>query len=248
MYLSTTGLGLASASSQYQQDAAVGIVALTTGCVAADLGDRGACECACDKRRPHAPIELGQPWLRTNERAERTGRGRDHRPLASDLRHRCLVAEAAERGADTPERSSQTLSRTKSRLAGQFSTERDPDLAQAHAASSFGQGIDDEADQLLVAAFRELDRGELRRDSVGLGRSTGARAGASRPPLERANQQARVRQPLQSPARDVAVDPLGGGDVICRYGQRLRTRVEERLAQLLIADRVKSMYHFLETW
>jgi hypothetical protein len=59
MYLSTTGLGLASASSQYQQDAAVSIVALASGCVAADLGDPGACECSCDERRPHAPVELG---------------------------------------------------------------------------------------------------------------------------------------------------------------------------------------------
>src|SRR5207248_11386464 len=52
MYLSTAALGLAAASSQGQEYAAVGIVALATGRVAADLVGAGACECSCEKRRP----------------------------------------------------------------------------------------------------------------------------------------------------------------------------------------------------
>jgi hypothetical protein len=248
MYLSTTGLGRASESSQREQHAAVGIVALAVGCVAADLVDPGACECSYDKRCPHAPVEFSEPRLGADERAERAGRGRDHRAVAAYLGYGCLVAEAAERSADTFERGSQPLSRTKSRLAGEFLTEGGADLAQAHVASSFGQGIDNQADQLLVAALWKLERGELRRDSIRLGRPSGAGAGVSRPPLERANQQARVREPLESAAGDVAVNPLGGGDVICRHGQRLPARVEQRLAQPLIANRVEPMHHFLETW
>jgi hypothetical protein len=59
MYLSTARVRLALASSQRQQYAAVGIVALATGCVAADLVDAAACECSGEKRRPHPTVELG---------------------------------------------------------------------------------------------------------------------------------------------------------------------------------------------
>jgi hypothetical protein len=183
-----------------------------------------------------------------DERAERAGRGRDLGTVAGYLGYGGLVAEAAEGDANMIERGSQTLSRTKSRLAGEFSTEPDPDLAQAIAARSFGQGIDDQADQLLVAAPWKLERGQFRCDSIRLRRPSGAGAGTSRPPLERAKQQPRVREPLEPGAGNVAVDTVGSGDFVRRNGQRLRTRVEKRLAQLLIADRVKPVHHFLETW
>ncbi|TML00683.1 MAG: hypothetical protein E6G36_14175 [Actinobacteria bacterium] len=204
----------------------------------------GACECSCEKRRPHALVEVGEPWPRTNKRTERAGRGRDHGVVAGYLRDGCLVAEAAERGADTSERCSETLCRTKSRLAGEFSTERDPDFVQALAAPGLGQGIDHETDQLLVAALRKFDRRQLWSDTVRLGRPPGAGASASCPPLERDNQKTRFREPLESTAGDVAVDPLRGGHLVRRHGQRLRTGEEERLAELAITDRIKPMHHF----
>src|SRR5207253_1768443 len=123
MYLSRIRVAAGPPVAEREQDAAVGIVALAIGCIAGDLVDGGACECSCEKRRPHSPVELGQPWPRTNERAEWAGRGRDQGALVGYLRDGCLVAEAAERGADTSERCSETLCRTKSRLAGEFSTE-----------------------------------------------------------------------------------------------------------------------------
>src|SRR5207247_10557132 len=104
------------------------------------------------------------------------------------------------------ERCSGTLCRTKSRLAGEFLTERDPDFLQALAAPALGQGIDHEADQLLVAALRKFDRRQLWSDTVGLGRPAGAGASPSCPPLERGNQKTRFHQPLESTAGDVAVD------------------------------------------
>src|SRR5207237_4210878 len=157
MYLSSIRVAAGPPVAEREQDAAVGIVALAIGCIAADFVDGGACECSCKERRPHAPVELGEPWPRTNERAQRAGRGRDHRALVGHLRDGCLVAEPTERGADTSERCSEPLCRTKPRLASEFSTERDPDLAQTLAAPAFGQGIGDEADQLLVAPCGELD-------------------------------------------------------------------------------------------
>src|SRR2546429_1440978 len=156
MYLSSIRVAAGPPVAEREQDAAVGIVALAVGCIAADFVDGRACECSGKERRPHAPVELGEPWPRTNERAQRAGRGRDHRALVGHLRDGCLVAEATERGADTSERCSETLSRTKPRLASEFSTERDTDLAQAVAAPAFGQGIANEADQRLVAAVGEL--------------------------------------------------------------------------------------------
>ena len=112
------------------------------------------------------------------------------------------------------------------------------------AARAFGQDVNDEADQLLVAALRKFDRRQLWSDTVGLGRPPRARARASRPPLERGNQKTRVREPLESTTGDVAVDPLGGGHLVRRHGQRLRTGEEERLAELAITDRIKPMHHF----
>jgi hypothetical protein len=131
---------------------------------------------------------------------------------------------------------------------GEFSTERDPDLAQTVAAPALGQGIDDEADQLLVPALRKFDRRQLWSDTVGLRRPPGAGARASRPTLERDNQKTRVHEPLESTAGDIAVDPLRGGHLVRRHGKRLRAGEEERLAQLAITDRIKPMHHFLETW
>src|SRR5439155_15551639 len=81
MYLSSMRVAAGPPVAEREQDAAVGIVALAIGCIAADFVDRGACECSCEERRPHAPVELGEAWPRTNERAERAGRGRDHRAL-----------------------------------------------------------------------------------------------------------------------------------------------------------------------
>src|SRR5205807_8351418 len=118
-YLSSIRVGASPPVAEREEDAAVGIVALAIGCIAADLVDGGACECSCKKRRPHAPVELGEPRPRTNERAERAGRGRDHGALVGHLRDGCLVAEDPERGADTSERCSETLCRTKSCLAGE---------------------------------------------------------------------------------------------------------------------------------
>ena len=123
-------------------------------------------------------------------------------------------------------------------------TERDADLAQTVATSAFGQGIGDEADQLLVAALWELDRRQLWSDTVGLRRPPCAGARASRPSLERGNQKTRFREPLESTAGDVSVDPLRGGHLVRRHRQRLRTGEEERLAKLAIADRLKPMHHF----
>src|SRR5947207_783965 len=181
MYLSSIVVAAGAPVAEREQDAAIGIVALAIGCIAADFVDRGACERSCEKRRPHAPVELGEPGPRTNERAKRAGRGRDHRALASYLRDGRLVAEPTERGADTSERCSETLSRTKPRLASEFSTERDTDLTQTLGAGTCGQGIGDEADQLLVAPCGELDRRQLWSDTVGLGRTPRARARPSRP-------------------------------------------------------------------
>ena len=167
-----------------------------------------------------------------------------HGPLAAHPRDGCLVAEPSESGADAVQCGSERLRGTKSRLAGEFSAERDPDLVQTVAARSFGQGVDNEADQLLVAALRELDRRQLGSDPVGLGRSPGAGARASRPPLERGNQKTRFREPLEATAGDVAVNSLGGGEVVGRHRLRLGTGEEERLAKLAIADRVKPLHHF----
>src|SRR5438105_4361496 len=244
MYLSSIRVGASPPVAEREQDAAVSIVAVAIGCIAADFVDGGACECSCKQRRPHAPVELGEPRPRTNERAQRAGRGRNHRALAGHLRDGCLVAEPTERGADTSERCSETLRRTKPRLASEFSTERDTDLAQTVAAPACGQGIDDEADQLLVAALRKFDRRHLWSDTVGLGRPPCARARASRPPLERGNQKTRFRQPLEPTTGNVAVNPLRGGDLVGCHRQRLRTGEAERLAQLAITDRIKPMHHF----
>src|SRR5436190_13916749 len=114
MYLSSIRMAARPPVAEREQDAAVGIVALAIGCIAADFVDGRACECSGKERRPHAPVELGEPWPRTNERAQRAGRGRDHRALVSHLRDGCLVAERPQRGADTSERCSETLCRTKS--------------------------------------------------------------------------------------------------------------------------------------
>jgi len=133
---------------------------------------------------------------------------------------------------------------TAPRLTSEFSTERDTDLTQTLAAGTCGQGIGDEADQLLVAPCGELDRRQLWSDTVGLGRTPRAWARPSRPPLERGKQETHLRQPLESAAGDVAVDPLRGGNLVRRHRQRLRSRIEERLAQLLIADRVEAVHHF----
>src|SRR5438270_4891752 len=80
MYLSSMRVAAGPTVAEREQDAAVGIVALAIGCIAADFVDGGAGECSCKERRPHAPVELGEAWPRTNGRAERAGRGRYHRP------------------------------------------------------------------------------------------------------------------------------------------------------------------------
>src|SRR5436309_332237 len=70
----------------------------------------------------------------------------------------------------------------------------------------------------------------------------------ARSPLDRGNQEPRFCEPLESAAGDVAVNLLGGGDLVGRHRHRLRTGEQERLAKLAIADQVKAMHHFLETW
>jgi hypothetical protein len=95
MYLSTTRSRPASVSSQRQEYTAVEIVAPATRCVAADLVDAGTCECSGEKRSPHASVELGELRPRSNERAERAGRGRDHGTVAGHLRDGRLIPEPA---------------------------------------------------------------------------------------------------------------------------------------------------------
>ena len=166
-----------------------------------------------------------------------------HGPLAAHPRDGCLVAEPSESGADAVQCGSERLRGTKSRLAGEFSAERDPDLVQTVAARSFGQGVDNEADQLLVAALRELDRRQLGRDPVGLGRSPGAGARASRPPLERGNQETRLREPFESATGDIAVNLQSRGDIVGGHRQRPHACEEERLAKIAISDCVEPMHH-----
>src|SRR5207237_7025103 len=98
------------------------------GRIAVDLSDVRAFERPCDERRPHSSVERGQPWVRANERAKRARRGRDHSALFAHLRDRYLVTEASESGTDPAQCSSERLHRTKSRLASEFSPERDADF------------------------------------------------------------------------------------------------------------------------
>src|SRR5205807_2344925 len=207
---------------QRHEHAAVRIV-LAALCVAGDLGDVAALECLRDESRPHRAVELGQARLRPNEWAEWAGRGSDHRVLVRDLGDGSLIAETAERGARASHRRAEVLRRTDSRLAGELSTERGADRANAIAARALGQGIDDKPDQLLIATLRELDRGELRRDSIGLCRPPGTGARASGPALERGNQQARLCKPLESATGDVAVYLLPAGELVGGYRGLPRT-------------------------
>jgi hypothetical protein len=237
-------LTLASPAAKRELHVTVRVVALAIACIAVDLVDANAFEPPCDERRPHSSVERDEPWVRANERAERAGRGRNHRALAGHLRHGCLVAEASKRGADAAQCSLEPLRGTKLSMPGELSTERDPDLVQAVAASAVGQDIDNKADQLLITTLRKLDRRQFWSHAVGLGRSPGARARSSCPPFERGNQETRLREPLEAATGNVAVDPLGGGDLVGRYRLRLGTGEEERLAKFAIADRVKSTHHF----
>jgi len=125
-----------------------------------------------------------------------------------------------------------------------LSAERDADVVEVAAAAPFWQGIDEEADELLVAAFGELDRGEFGSDSVGLRWPSGTGAAASAAPLERRNQQAGCGEALEPRARHVAMHPLSSSELVGSHRLRLRASQEKGLAKLAIPDRIESMVHF----
>ena len=127
------------------------------------------------------------------------------------------------------------------RLIGHIESDKD---ARTFGDFLYVQGIDNEADQLLVTPLREFDSGELRSDSVCLRRPPGPWARASCPPLEGGNQEPGFRESFEPTPRDVAVHPVRGGNLIGRHRKRLRACEQERLAKVAITDRVESMHHF----
>jgi hypothetical protein len=143
--------------------------------------------------------------------------------VAGQLRHGRLIAEAPESGADAGQRSPERLCGTKSTLASELSTERDPDFVQTFAATVLRQRIDSEPDQLLVAAPGEFDRAQLRSHSIGLGRPSRSRTGSSRSPFEGSNQETRFGEALESASCDVAMNPMSGRHLVRRHRQLLPT-------------------------
>ena len=71
----------------------------------------------------------------------------------------------------------------------QVAAEGDADVMQAGAPASHRHRVEHVAEQRLVPPHRELNRDELRRDRVGLGRSPGTRAGSPAPAFVARNEQ-----------------------------------------------------------
>jgi hypothetical protein len=71
-------------------------------------------------------VKFRELRLHTDEWTERAGRRRFHSAVIVDFGERCLVAEAAERGAETLEGGPERLGRPETRLSGQLAAERDP--------------------------------------------------------------------------------------------------------------------------
>jgi hypothetical protein len=155
-----------------------------------------------------------------------------------------LVAETAERGADTLDGGTEGLARTESRLPRQLASELDSHLAEATEATALGQGVGHEVEEPFVVALGELERGQLGCHSVGLCRPSRTWAGPPCAPLEGGNQEPGFGEALEPAAGDVAMDLVGGRDLVGRDGQRLRAGEEERLPEVSVADRVELVHHF----
>ena len=81
---------------------------------------------------------------------------------------------------------------------------------------------------------RKLERRRLRCDAVRLRGTTRARPRAAAAPLEARDQQAGASEPLQTAARDVAVNPLRSGELVGRDDVRLAPRIEQRIPQACV--------------
>ena len=206
--------------------------------LAGDVLDPDAIDRGRDQTAPERMVDLRHRGVCDDEWAERAGRRDDLGSSILEVLEPGLEPDGAECAAEPFEPPARVLRRLDSRGGGQRAAELHTDLRQTPRR----HGVDQQADELRVAAHRELDRGRVGRGGVDLGRSARARPAAAGRPLEARRQQPRRDEALEPASRDVPVDAGGIGDLADARRTRPPAHGEQGLAQLRVTYDVEHVH------
>jgi hypothetical protein len=232
---------LAGPKPEREQDRARSVLGQAARHLAVNTIGAHSTHATLDQTGPHAPVDATGIGAVDDEGPERT-RGRGQlRPVALERDHGSLKAERAERITHPLEPGRDLWRRLQTRGSAEIAAEILARIAERLLPAASGNLPDQERDQLGQAPVGELDSFELGRDAIDLGRTPGPGPAPAATSLEYDAKEARVHEPIEPAARDVAVHAELGRCLSGGEGIAPAARVQEDPPKLRIAGRCKAI-------
>src|SRR5918995_5854120 len=228
-------------TSERQQDRARGFAGMAPRRLALYEAGVEAAHSTLDETRPHALVDAADFRPLHDQRSQRAGGGLQDCGVVLDREQRGLKAERAERVTDAL----QTCADVSRGLQTGSRSEAAPEIlsrfAEGFLSAARGKLADQETDQFCEPAVGELDCFQFGRDPVDVCRAPGAGSAAAAASLRRDGEEAGLCQPVETVARDVAVDDERQRDLVSGKRFLLGACVQEYPAKLGIAGRCESV-------
>jgi hypothetical protein len=233
-----------------EKDLARSVPRLAARRLAADAFCVDAAHAMLDEARPHALVDATRALAPDDERPKRTRRRRKFRAIAVERDDGDLKTERSERIAHALESGPEIFRWFQAAGRREPATEVLPGFAERPVSAASGNPRDQEADQLCQTPVGELDAFEFRRDAIDLGRTSGTGPAPSAPALESDGEEARLGEPVEPAACDVAMDAERRRCLSGRKRIAAAARVHENLPEPRIARRCKTVERHSEkpTW
>jgi hypothetical protein len=228
-------------TSDRQQDRARNVGGTATRRLALDEGGVEAAHTPLDETRPHASVDSAGIRPLHDQRPQWARGGLQNRRVALERAHGGLKAERSERVTNALQPCADASLGLQTGGRSEAAPEILSRFAEGLLSAARGKLADQEADQFCEPAIGELNCFQFGRDPVDVCRAPGAGSTATAAPLRRDREEAGLREPVETAARDVAVDAERERDLVSGKRVVLGARVEKYPAKLGIAGRCEAV-------